>query len=266
MKIGVLLCVYQDYEFINECLQPWVEFRRINDSPIDVKIAVTHGQFIEYNQLGFPDEDIKTIEKLKLALSRNIIDYLYIQNDINSVDKKYQNEAALRNHGLKYLLNQDIDYFWTLGADEIYTVKEIQNIINKIQEEKFCDWFRIHHKNYVIDTNHYVRGFCPPRIWDNRKHGGIDKFYWDDDIVFKDGSNYKDLPCYIIPEKLAFINHYTWLSNEKSKNKILYHEKHFSHGAGCSYKWNDIEDKLELNLEYYKRIGQNPPEIFTDEI
>lgn len=266
MTIGLLLCVYEDYDFINECLQPWVEFRRINDSPINVKIAVTHGQFLEYHQLGFIDDDTRTINKLTELYRRNSIDYLYAQNEPgSSATQIYQDEAGLRNHGLKWLLEQNIDYFWTIGADEIYKVSEIQNIIGKIEQENLCDYFKIHHRNFVFDRNHYVNDFCPNRIWNNRRHGGIDKFFFDDDIVFKDGTKDRDAACYVIPEKYARISHYTWLNNEKSKNKVKYHELHFKHGAGCSYKWNEQENKLEINLDYYKRIGQSPPEIFTDE-
>lgn len=275
MNIGLLLCVYEDYDFISECLQPWVEFRRMNDSSINVKIAVTHGQFKEYHELGFEDKDFKTIELLNILKLKNNIDYLYIQNwdkvfynvlcPENKIEKIYQNEAELRNHGLKWLLEQDIDYFHTIGADEIYTVQQIINIYKKVEQENLCDYFKIHHRNFVFDKNHYVDDFCPNRIWNNRRHGGIDKFFFDDDIVFKNGIKDRDSACYVIPEKYARISHYTWLSNEKSKNKVKYHEKHFSHGAGCSYKWNDQENKLEFNLDYYKKIGQSPPEIFKDE-
>lgn len=267
MKIGVLLCVYQDYEFLDDCLKPWIKLK----DEMGIFIAVAQGQFKEYHELGFPDDDYKTQGILKDLEFYGKIDYLYLQNDYNLFTPNshyhpiYQDESDLRNHGLKWLLEQDIDYFHTIGADEIYTVQQIINIYKKVEQENLCDYFKIHHRNFVFDKNHYVDDFCPNRIWNNRRHGGIDKFFFDDDIVFKDGVKDRDSACYVIPAKYARISHYTWLSNEKSKNKVKYHEKHFSHGAGCSYKWNDQENKLEFNLDYYKKIGQSPPEIFKDE-
>lgn len=260
MKIGVLLCVYQDSEFLDDCLRPWITLK----DELGIKIAICHGMFKEYKELGFEDNDIDTQKQLLDKLVKKDLDFLYIQNEYNN-EKIYQSEAELRNHGLKWLLEQNIDFFHTLGADEIYTEQQIRDIYKKVEQENLCDYFKIHHRNFVFDKYHYVNDFCPNRIWNNRRHGGIDKFFFDDDIIFKDGVKDRDSACYVIPEKYARISHWTWLSNEKSKNKIKYHNLHFKHGAGCSYKWNEQEDKLEFNLDYYKRIGQSPPEIFKNE-
>ncbi len=257
MKIGVLLAVYNDPAYVEQCLKPWIDLKRI----LNIKIAVCHGQFKEYHDLGYEDSDELTQNIVGVLHQCEQIDYLYYQNPRNGSVVTYQNEAELRNHGLQYLLDQNVDVVWTIGSDELYTELQIINIVQYIKKNDLVDWYRVNYKNFVFDKKHYIKGFNPARIWWTKRHGGIDKFYWDDDILYKDGSNYLNLSHLNIPETVAFVNHYTWCDPEIAFRKIEYQNKHFANNL-CSYKIQN--GKIVFNEEYYKTTGQTKPEVYND--
>lgn len=263
VKIGLLLATHNDSDILEDCLASWIELKQI----LDIKISICHGMFKEYKDFGHEDSDKSSLEILhKLKLQKKI-DYLYIQNNYSGQQIEYQNEAELRNHGLKFLLDNNIDYFWTIGADEFYTKQEILNIIKYIQSDSFIYWYSIHYKNYVFNKNSYVKGFCPSRIWKNNGRYKIDKFYWDDDIYFKDENDnlvdYKTLSSKAVPENLAFVKHHTWLNDKRSKDKIKYQSEHFKSGYGCSFKWDDKEG-LIWNKEFFERTKHEIPIVYSD--
>lgn len=261
MKIGLLLAVYKDSEYIQECLAPWIKLKK----DYDIEISVCHGLFKEYHENGVVDDDKETLNILYSLKIDNKIDYLYVQNnyglDFTYDVKKYENEAQIRNNGLKYLLSKNIDYLWTIGADEIYKEHEIINILNFIKSNKLYSYFKINYKNFVFDKNQYIDNFCPPRIWNNKINDKIKEFYWDDDIVYNNLVDYKQTSFKIIPKNVAFPDHFTWLSDDRSKNKVKYQESHFKNGYGCSFRWDN--DKLEWNEDFFIKTNQKIPEIKT---
>lgn len=262
MKIGLLLAVYNDLEFLEECLNPWIKLK----SELDIKIAICHGQFKEYHELGFEDNDRETLQYL---LENKKEDYLYIQNNYWLVKKEdyiYQNEAELRNHGLGWLLKQEIDYFFTIGSDEFYTEEEIKRIVDFINQESNQDyaWFRINYKNYVINKTQWIDGFCPARIWkvNYKDIYKIKNFYWDDDInyqgtITRDIVSYKQLPHKEIPREICHVKHLTWLDDERTRKKIAYQNLHFN--GNCSYKIKD--GHVVIDYEFYHRNGLPIPII-----
>ena len=64
-----------------------------------------------------------------------------------------------------------------------------------------------------------------------------------------------------VPENLTFIKHYSWLSNERSRLKIEYHQKHF---GACSFIWNYNQNKIEINYPYYNMTGYSKPILQKD--
>ncbi len=62
-----------------------------------------------------------------------------------------------------------------------------------------------------------------------------------------------------IPVSLCYPLHYTWLDNQRSKDKIAYQQKHFGH---CSFRINDL-GKLEFDPEYYTKIKSLPPKLYS---
>ncbi len=269
ISVGVIACLYGQPELLNNCLSPWFELKK----ELNIKIGAVHGLFKENYELGVKDNDKETLFKLLSAYEKGLIDYLFAQ----SLDEpiKYRTEAELRDKGLKFCLNENVDYVFLLDIDEKYSKDEIRALVNYIQlpDNKFYDWFRINFKNYVFSGKEWIDGFKPPRIFKVKTGNNncciLDSFFWDNDVRYKIGNrlvSYETLPSKEISKRIAHIKHLTWLNNEKSHLKVLYHEKHFGppKGFGCSYKWDEEKKTLAFNLDYYKKTGQSLPEIHVD--
>ncbi len=256
MKIGLVLAVYNAMDYLQECLDPWIEF------PC-VEIACVHCCFKENHENQEPIESAdKTHEFLQIYQKKNFIQYFEFLEK-----SAFEHEA--RNYAVKHLLEQSVDFIWTIGADEIYTIEQIHSIIKYLEKDEFTSWFSIYHKNFTFDNKIWIDGFCPPRIFRvNTPSFKLKEFFWDDDIHYTCKttnalSSYRHFPTKNIPKNIALINHYTWLSNERSRKKVEYQAKHFAppRGAGCSFRWNYEQNKLEFNLDYYNKVGQSLPEL-----
>lgn len=257
MRIGVLLSLFREKDFIEPCLAPWLALKQAG---LDIVISVVYARF-EGNDLAETEDD-GSIEKLHEYLERGDIDYCIFPANVLS-------EHAARNLALKPLIDNGIDYLYLLGVDEIYKESEIKNILKYVKDNPLSDYFNINFKNYTFDSKTYTKGFCPPRIYKIQIPAGkLDSLYYDDDCKYlsKDGKyiDYKSLSCKKIPENIAFIDHHTWYG-ERAKNKVAYQKAHFSHSpAGCSFDWDEKENKLIFNENYYKITGQAKPELFYD--
>jgi hypothetical protein len=146
-----------------------------------------------------------------------------------------------------------------VDSDELYTLDNISNIINFVSKGEY-EAYKINFKNYILDGKSYLDGFCPFRIFKTNIRGGIDMFYWDNDIKYKDGSTNNQLIHTDIPRNVAYIKHMTWL-DEDGEAKVQYHLNHF---GGCSYKWNQEKKELEIDFEYYDKMGWPRPKIFKE--
>lgn len=261
MKIGLLVCAYGTPEYFNRVLEPWLEYKDLNL----LKIAVVHGQFLEHHLNGYEDNDYET---QKLIKEQSNLDYTYFQNDYDSNNIKiFQKEADIRNKGLQYLLSQECDLIWLLDLDEIYNIEEIKKTVDFVKLENLIPWFSIEFKNLVFSEKTYINGFKPPRIFrTNINSLKLNRFYWDNDIIYgvplaNYEVDYKQLSNLTIPKKICNPLHFTWLNNELSKKKIEYQEKHFSNGAGCSFKWGI--NGLEWNDTFFRKTGQTIPVLYT---
>lgn len=265
-NIGVLGCGFSCENELDERLYPWFDLSKA----LDLKFSFISARFREYEELDIYQDNTLMADKLKQYYDNGNIQYLRIPEES-------LNEAEARNLALKPLLENGCDLIWLLDLeDEYYTKKDIINIIDFVRKEdnQYIAWMGINFKNYVGDDKHWVDGFCPPRLFrTNFGNSRLDSFIYDNDVVYKNKDfpsnviNYKHLPTKNVAKSWAFIKHLTWQSNEKSKNKILYHEKHFGPplGFGCSYKWDDDKNCLTFNQEYYKLLKIPTPEIFKDE-
>ncbi len=247
MKFGIIGCFYKCANDLDKVLDPWITLK----STRKFTITAVNALFKENAELGRGLDDEET---RKIISSKNL-DYTYFSPVPLS-------EIEARNRCLKYLLFEDVDYIWLLDGDEFYTVDDINNIISYVSDhgqtgnKKDC-FYSINFKCYIFDGKQWVDDFCPPRIFNNRIHDGIDRFYWDNDIVYRDSTNYKQLKEVKIPKDIAHIRHMTWL-NINGKEKYEYQMKHF---GKCSYKWNYEEGKLEFDLEYYEKHNTPIPKI-----
>lgn len=259
IKIGLVIATYESAENLERALEPWLAIK--ND--YKVILSAFHAVFEEYIDLGKPilssDGTVGILNKLK---SENKLDYLNISEIPLS-------EAAARTLALEPLLKEKVDYVWILDAqDEIYTTDQIKFIINYIQKKTDECVFKINFRNYVFSEKEYlVDNFVPPRIWKvNCPPFFLEKFNFDNDCLYKFGDKIVSDKCLrtkIIPNDP--VRHNSWVgSKERLSGKCFYQEKHFAHGSGCSYKFNDSENKLEFNLEYFAKTKQTLPKVIKE--
>lgn len=249
MKIGIIYCAYNCETFVAKSLDSFIESKQKN---IISNIAAVSVPFTEYQSISFYQDNTTKI------LEDKDIDILF-------KEPKFVKESEARNFCLEYLKNQNSDIIWIVDGDELYTVSDINNIINYINKNPNNYWYSINFKNYIFDGSQWIDGFCPPRIFRTQSDIlNIDSFYWDNDICYKSIDNklynYKNLQNLEIPKEVAHIKHMTWL-HSNGKNKYEYQMKHF---GDCGYKWNYISNKLEFNLDFYLKNNQQLPTIYHE--
>jgi hypothetical protein len=246
MSVGILISAYALEDYIEDCLSPWLEF--------DLPMACSSFHFKSFEK----KDNTKTIEKLNTLLNK---DYQKCFSD----DPLVLEEAEARNISLNFLKQQKVDSIFILDVDEFYSKKDIEILLEYIKDPdfNFCAWGSVNFKNYIFDEKTWVDGFCPPRFFNMEYRGlKLDKFYWDNDITYVDDKggifDYKHLPHITIPKNKLHIKHLTWMNNLRSKEKVEYQIKHFGH---CSYKWNYGENKLEFDLDFYKKHNLPLPQL-----
>ena len=250
MKYGILCNFYGFPNYLDKVLSSWLNLEK------NFIFAASSCKFDQYIDINYQSQDAETINKLKTVYKDK---FKYIYNEPVS------NDSIVRNYPLKYLLNENVDYIWLLDADEFYTEKDIDRIINLVEQESFVSFFKINFKNYFNDNNHWIDGFCPPRIFKTKVNNlKLDSFYYENDVYYTDENNnkldYKQLSNVSIPKTIAHIDHYSWCgSKEFLKNKVKY-QNHRYKGI-CSYKWNESKNCLDFNENFYKMIGQPIPEV-----
>jgi hypothetical protein len=261
IKIGLLIANYNCGEYLQKCLEPWFQYKE----KYNLKISVVDGRFKNF---GGPTQNSNDggLELLEKFHNEGKIDFL------NKPNRDLE-EFEARNIALKPLLESECNYICSWGTDELAKLEELESIFDYVNKKQDIAVFHINYKNLVFDNKSYTDGFCPRRIWKVESGGfRLKGFNYDDDCVYELAPTralYQDvnMPTIKIPKNVAFIRHETWLSNERSKLKVEYQQKHFGppKGAGCSFKWNYIDNKLEWNLDYFHNTKQLIPEIFVDE-
>lgn len=257
MKIGLILAQYNNVDYLKSCLDPWIKYKKENKDN-ELLIACIDGKFQEFDDgtKNLNSQD-GSLQQLLNYLHNNEIDFLRTLLEGQSLK-----EHEVRNYPLKFLLEQNCNYIISIGTDEIFIYDQIIRIINYVKKDEFICYYNIQYKNFVFDKNHYILGFNPPRIWKTKYlDWQLKEFYWDDDILYVRGDekmSYREFPNKLIPNVL--VDHLTWCDPKRSQQKINYQEKHFAHGAGCSFKV--VNDKVEFNLDYYKKINQMPPIVY----
>jgi hypothetical protein len=244
LKIGIIAVGYQS-KYIISSLAPWLELKyntkKYTNLDLDIKICTCSALFKERWEAGETYNNDKNDEYL---LNNKLIDkHIIVKHPIIDFES--------RNYCLEYLRQFNLDLIWQLDfGDEIYSINQIINIIKFINKNKFVDWFYINFKNFIGDENHYVEGFAPPRIHWFNKHGGVNKFVWDNDLVYIDGihSNDSKISKLIIPKNIAHVIHYSWCGDKEFLIKKIEYQKKCL--GTCSYQWNYNENKIEFNKDY----------------
>lgn len=259
-KIGFIYTSYNNYEYLMPSLKPLIDAKEDRVGGNEFIISAVSLPFEEYKDIA-PKDDKTSLILNKLIMSEKI-DYL-------TTNPEYIKEHDARTLAANPLLLDNCDFLWLVDGDEFLSVKEIENTIKFIQKESFVDWFRLCYKNYVFDENHYLAdSFTPPRIYRANKQYGckFKGFNWDNDAYWDESDHrfyQKELASMTVPKNIFNAKHYTWLSNENSKRKILYQNLHFQHGAGCAFRW-DEKIGLTWNNEYFLKTGLPIPEILEE--
>jgi len=249
MKLGILYTGFNNFKYAKQSILPWIVLKNL--FPNNFFIAAVSIPFLEYKDQNINADDtdkfLKTLEKAE-----------FIDRCFDTPRFLKENDA--RNLCLFELLKNNLDYVMIVDSDELYTIKEIESIIKYIQTND-SDLYKINFKNYILDGKTYIDKFCPPRIYKVKINDGINRFYWDNEIIYNNGVTDKQLRTIEIPKEVAYIKHMTWL-NENGKQKVEYHKKHF---GACSYIWDEKNKELKLDLEYYDKMGYERPNIYKEE-
>lgn len=188
-------------------------------------------------------------------------DYKYVKTEFTG--QYYEQDA--RN--LFYPYNGE-DYIWILDADEFYNEDQLEKIYQYIESKPFIDVFSIPFKNYIMDGNHYILGFNPPRIYRTILNNGWNfaGFYHHNDGGYLDFDGYykklNNVTHKLIPNKTVNggVKHMTWL-HSNGENKYKYQMDYYGH---CSYIWNEELKEITLNKDYYKKYNLPIPQIYKD--
>jgi hypothetical protein len=263
MKIGVILAAYNCHEFIDECLEPWLRIKELDDD-IEIIIAATSGRFSLYRDLGIPEKNSETISKLHTKG----LDFMVSTSGDNLLE-----EDRSRDICLEYLKPHNCDIIWLLDGDEIYSEQQIRGIIDFMERRPDKEGFSIWLKNYAIKYPYFIPPWSRPTIYRNRIYGGIGRFYFDSFFEFQDGIHgIRDIEIEQIPKNVAFIDHYSWTDREATRDKIKYQNSRYAHnttypggivpeGGRCQYECD--EDGIFFSKVFHQMRGIEIPSIHS---
>ena len=257
MRIGVCGIGYQCAEHLADVLKPWLALKE--SGPHQVFISVAHGVFPEVEVVlrEFPEVPDNSVFLLREHLTNRQIDALHV-----SLHPQY--EWDLRTCTLPFLIRREIDLLWLLDLqDEIYSVEEITRTVDFVSQHPEIAWFKINFKNYAFAPDCYVDDFVVPRIWRAEAPAMIRSFHYDNSITYENGVRQEALPFLTVPRSCAFPRHLSWVGSPGYlKRKIRYQNLHFK--GMCSYRWDEDENCLKFNEDYYRRLKKPIPRVYRD--
>jgi hypothetical protein len=265
MILGLHSICYNTNATLERAFAPWREVKNgaLKGLVNDVYFAVQAAAFPETVSLGYDlhsnDGTEETLLKFK---QEGLFNDLVIHNQ--AVE-----EQVLWSENVRFLQKYNPDYIFMIGGDEVFTVEEIEKVLKFVLHNPLTDYFRINFKNF-FGRGKYVKDFIAPRIWSNKRNGGVDYHYKDDLVMFKNGKRDTECSCMTVPSKVVFPAHYSWslppeCSDEKNKKfvmrKLGFQKIRYVHP---SYRWNEEKNELELDPTYYARVGKGVPEIYYE--
>lgn len=229
MKIGIIYTAYNMEEYIDPSLAC---FHTLKHMGVDLSIVAVSVRFA-----GFPEEaKDNTRKELIRAYGDGILSHVITHPDGIS-------EVEARNKALQLLKSEGVEIIMQVDADEFFTVNDFNRIMAFVESQPFVAWFRLSLKNFVFDERTYlVVPFTPPRIHRVKTSDGLilHRFTDDNDICYiNNNSAFIDpriVPSMTIPPVVAWIKHFSWLNNERSRKKVLYQQ---SRGWTCDFAWDE---------------------------
>ena len=257
MTVGVIFTSFQMADMLSMSLSPWMAAREVNLGHNTFKIACVSCPFT-----GFPVEEPidDTGVRLQTLCEEGRVDRVFFSREPVS-------ETEARGQALQWLVGAGVDITIIVDGDEIFTGADIANILMTVGDTPLIVWYRLSLQNLVFDTEHALaEPFTPPRI--HRIISGVYKAeaFWDDNNIryrnLSDSSYVQrdiDMASMTIPMRVAAPKHFSWLSNDRSRRKIVYQ---VSRGWSCSYRW-DEQKGLCFNEQYFLSRGEPLPEVVT---
>jgi hypothetical protein len=253
MKVGVIFAVYNCSDYVEKCVSPWFKLKENHD----IITTVTSGRFKDYIELGIPNKNTETLQKL---VQWNF-DFLSITHGERLLD-----EDSSRNLCLNFLKPFNCDLIWLVDGDEFYTELQIESILEYIKNTPDKEAYSIWLKNYTIKYPLFTN-WKRPSIYRNRLYGGISRFYFDSYFMYNDEIHgIKDVLVEEIPKSTAFVEHYTWLETEATKDKIHYQNMRYTgiqnenpEGCRCSFEFD--EDGLKFSESFFLCRGVPIPTL-----
>lgn len=257
-KIGVIYCAFGDLDYAKKSLPAWLNARDTNLSDNQWVITAVSVPFKGYEDSPF-SKDFSTTEWLKTQP----LDYLV-------TEPLFMEEKDARNKALFYLLEQGCDWIYLADSDEFFSRQDIFNIARFISKDALTTWFSFSYKNYVFNENTYLEEpFAPPRAF--KVDAGSYKlaaFYHDNEVYYngkitRDTKDFKSFSNRNVPKTVSWVTHMTWMSNDRGRNKQNYQSSRWG-SKFCSFIWNEKEQKLEFNPEYYAMVDKPIPNLLSD--
>ena len=249
MKIGILFTAYNCDSYIEEVLSPWIKLR----DELNLVLVANSGMFSDYIKLGFEEKNKKTLQ----SLIDSKLDFLVTTSGKNLLD-----ENSSRNTCLDYIKKINCDLVWTVDGDEIYTEEQIRRIINYIIGKPEPDVYLIQFKNYTLEHPYWVDGFSKETIYWTNRYGGINEFFFDNVVNYKDGTKITETNNQDKIEKsVAFIEHYSWLSSDsRSREKVDYQNSRLfgRENERCAFSYKENGD-LNFNDQFWISRGLQIP-------
>lgn len=257
-KIGLIYVGFGNIEYVEKTIPVWLQARDEKVGGNEWVISTVSVPFKEYKDTQFANDEAAT-EYLKTLP----LDYLV-------TEPKFVSEADARNKALFYLLEQGCDWAILADSDEFFAIKDIENIAKFIARDSLTTWFSFSYKNYVFSDSTYLPDpFTPPRAF-RVKSGSyrLKAFYHDNEphyhgTITRDIKDFKQFSSKVIPKTVANIIHKTWPSDCRGKSKALYQSQRWGVNF-CSFRWNEKENKLEFNPDYYAMVNKPIPQLLSD--
>lgn len=247
MKVGVIFCAFNSEEMLEGSLSPWAEAKAKKLGGHEFYIAALSVPFEKFEEPRTDD----TIEGLRGYLDTGKIDFL-IAGD------RPKKETEARGMALSLLVDQKCDIIWQADADEFPTLEEIEKVLKFVEERPTITCFRGSLKNYVFDESTYlVQPFNPMRVHRVNRGTYIADSFWDDNNILYRGTltrDFKrdiDFPCLTIPRAVAWVKHFSWLNDQRSKKKVEYQT---SRGWSSSFDWDNSRGGLVWRVGHEQEV------------
>jgi len=136
MKFGAIICLYDDHEYLDICVEP---LKKLDNVLFLISSVPWNGKV---------SDNSETINKVKELCSKN--------KNFELFQKYWTNEADQRNFGLSCFYSRQIDYAFIVDTDEIYHEYHFNNIIEFIKQNSSYSAFHVEWNTYWKKSYHVI--------------------------------------------------------------------------------------------------------------